>query len=78
MASELNSSISVKLKKRQRLKLDYLSERNHDQKPTALIRALIDLGSSIAEQNGGLIPLPENVSLMTALTRRANRDRRRS
>jgi hypothetical protein len=74
----LKNSISVRLEGNQRLKLNYLSERNYHAKPVHLIRAGIDLMAALAEQNNGLIPLPEHVTLLSALARRAHRDSRRT
>ena len=74
----LKNSISVRLEGNQRLKLNYLSERNYHAKPVHLIRAGIDLMAALAERNNGLIPLPEHVALLTSLAHRAQRDSRKT
>ena len=60
----LKKPISVRLEGKQRLVLDYLSERNYHAKPVHLIRAAIDLMAAIAERNGGLIPLSDHIVLL--------------
>lgn len=77
MATGKKNSISLRLEGHQRLKLDYLSERNYHAKPALLIRAGIDLMVALAERNKGQVPLPEHVALLSDLVRRAGRDKRR-
>jgi hypothetical protein len=78
MATLKKNSISLRLEGNQRLKLDYLSERNYHAKPAHLIRAGINLMVALAERNKGQVPLPENVALLTDLARRAGYDKRRT
>ena len=77
MAS-LNNSISVKLRRDQRLALDYLGERNFDTKPTKLIRISLDILKHVADLNNGVVPPLEMIALHSALIRRAAADRKRS
>lgn len=78
MATLKKNAISLRLEGNQRLKLDYLSERNYHAKPVHLIRAGIDLMVALAERNKGLVPLPEHVALLIELGRRAKNDKRRT
>jgi hypothetical protein len=74
----LKKAISVRLEPAQRLKLNYLGERNFKQKPVSLIRAGVDLMIALAERNNGHIPCADDVLLQRAITRRAHNDRRRT
>lgn len=74
---KLERPMPLRLYRDQRASLDYISLSNYDAGLQSLVRAGVDILTSLARMNGNAVPILSQIKLQKALVRRARRDAKR-